>query len=112
LRAYRIHAISRRGDEDLFASRRDADTHEKVDDLIRTDTKKDVIRTRQAAQLCYAALYSRVGWIRIAVEIKAEEWTVEIRVDVGVPVGPCRRGGRKGVLGVGDWVTEGILVRI
>jgi len=83
-------------------SRRDADTHKQVYDLIRTDTEKDMIRRRQAAQFYYVALYFRVGWIRIAVEIKAEERTVELRVDGGVPVELYRRGGRRCVFDLGD----------
>jgi len=72
------------------------------DDPIRTDVEKSMIRRRQAAHLCYAALYFRVGWIRIAMDIRAEERTVELRIDVGVPVELYRCGGRRGVFYLGD----------
>jgi len=49
------------------------------DDLIRASAEEGMIRRTQAAQLSYAAPYFRVGWIRIAVEIKAEESSVKHR---------------------------------
>jgi hypothetical protein len=49
LRAYCIHAIHGWYDKDLLASWRNADAHEKIDDLVRPDSKENMIRARQAA---------------------------------------------------------------
>jgi hypothetical protein len=85
--AYRVHAVRGRSDEDFLASTgHDADAHEKVDDFIRPDTEKDMVYGRQTAQLCYAVLYLRLGWVWIAVEIKAEDRVVHCLNGDGIPV--------------------------
>ena len=44
LRAYRIHAVRGRSDEDLLMSTgRDADTHEKIDNFVRPNAEEDVV---------------------------------------------------------------------
>jgi hypothetical protein len=119
LRAYSIHAVRGRGNENLLVSAgHDADAHEEIDDLVRSDAEEDVVRGGQAAQFRYAAFYLRMGWIWVAVEIKAEDrvehWH---RLHGGsIPVELQRRhrrsGGRRNVVGRGDAVAVSVLVRV
>ena len=67
--AYCIHAIRGWCDKDLLASWRDADAHEKIDDLVRPDSKENMIWARQAAYFRYALLDFWVGWIWVAMEV-------------------------------------------
>jgi len=94
----------------------DADAHEKIDNLVRSDAEEDVVQGGQAAQLRYAALYLRMGWIWVAVEIKAED-RVEHRLDGdSIPIElrgrHCHSGGRRDVVGRGDTVALSVLVRV
>jgi hypothetical protein len=75
-----------------------------------------MVRRGQAAQLRYAALYLRVGWVWVAVEVKAED-RVEHPLDGdGIPVelrgGGGRSGGRRDVVGRGDAVAVSVLVGV
>ena len=56
LRTYRVHAVRGWGEKDFLTSRRDADAHEKVDDLVRPDTEEDMVYGGQTTQFRYAAL--------------------------------------------------------
>ena len=101
-----------------MSARRDADTHEEIDDLVRPDAEEDMVRGRQATQFCDAVLDIQMGRIWVAMEIEVKE-KVELRIDGGgVPVDPRRDGsggggdGERGVVGRGDGVAKSVLIGV